>query len=78
MLAALRAATAGLAVAVGLLLLLRIPLVATFRTTLVILAALEILSFGRQALSARPGVREPLALIVKLVVLGVAYVALGS
>lgn len=75
---ALRIGVAALAVAVGLLLALRIPLIATFRAGLVVLAAFELLAFGRRALSldARPIMWAEIA--VKLAVLGAAYVALGS
>jgi hypothetical protein len=76
--AAVRTGTAALAVAVALFLLLRIPLLATFRVSLVVLAALELLSFGRRALSrdARAALWAEVAL--KLAVLAVAYLAVGG
>ncbi len=72
-LAAVRTATAGLALAVALLLLLHVPLVA-----LLALAALELLSFGRRTLSSAVPWAEWVALGVKLAVLGLAYVALSG
>ncbi|MBI2324489.1 MAG: hypothetical protein HYU87_05970 [Chloroflexi bacterium] len=76
--AAVRTGVAALAIAVALQLLLRIPLVATFRAALIALAAIEVLAFGQRALSM--GVR-PLGwieLAVKLAVLAVAYLALSG
>lgn len=73
-----RTGTAALAVAVGLALLLKVPLVATFRAAILVLAALEVLAVGRRALSAEGGIRVWVELIVKLAVLGTAYVALGQ
>ncbi len=73
-----RTATAALAVAVALSLLLRVPVVATFRASLLILAALEILAFGRAALSRASWRRPAVELVVKLAILGAAYSALSS
>lgn len=73
-----RTGVAALAIAVALQLLLRIPPLATFRAALVMLAALEVLAFGRRALSA--GVTAPgwIELAVKLAVVGVAYAVLSA
>lgn len=76
--AAVRTATAGLAVGVALLLLLRIPLLATFRGALLVLAALEVLAFGRAALSASASLRLWVELTLKLAILAAAYLALGT
>lgn len=78
MVGTIRLATAALAVAVALLLLMRIPLIETFRASLILLAALEVLSFGRQALSTDAWLRPAATLLVKLAVLATAYVALAS
>lgn len=67
-----------LAIAVALQLLFRIPPVATFRAALIVLAALEVLAFGRRALSARVRPRHWIELSVKLAVLAVGYVVLSS
>ncbi len=75
---AVRTATAGLALGVALLLLLRIPIVETFRAALIVLAALELLSFGHRTLSGRSGVAAWVGLAVKLAVLAGAYVVLAS
>lgn len=76
---AARTGTAALAVGVALFLLLRVSLVATFRAALIVLAALEVLSFGWRALSieARPAAAW-IEIAVKLAVLAAAYVAVGS
>ena len=76
--AAVRTATAALAVAVALFLLLRIPLIATFRAALIVLAALEVLSFGRRALSRDWGAALWAEIAVKLAVLTVAYLAVSG
>lgn len=76
--AVVRTSVAALAIAVALLLLLRIPLVPTFRAALIVLAALEILVFGRRALSAAVRPMAWVELAVKLVVLAGAYLALSS
>lgn len=77
-LAAVRTATAGLALAVALLLLLRVPLVATFRGALIALAALELLAFGRRALSGGERPAGWIEVGVKLAVLAGAYLALSG
>ena len=73
-----RIGVGGLAVAVGLFLLFRLSLIASFRAALIVLAALEVLAFGRRALSrdTRWGPWGELAF--KLAVLAVAYVAVGG
>lgn len=75
---AVRIAVAALALAVALLLALKIPLVATFRAALLVLAAVEVLAFGRRVLSsdARPLLWVEIA--VKLAVLAAAYLVLAS
>ena len=75
---AARLGVAALAIAVALLLLLKVPLIATFRAGLIVLAALEVLQFGRRVLSsdARPVMWAEIA--VKLAVLAVAYLVLSS
>ncbi len=73
-----RTGTAALALAVALALLVRIPLIATFRGALIVLAALEVLSFGWRALSGGARPRAWVEVIVKLAVLAVAYLALGQ
>lgn len=77
-LTSVRTAVAGLAVAVALLLLFRVPLVATFRAGLIVLAALEVLSFGRRALSSEVRARALVEVAVKLAILAAAYVMLSS
>lgn len=62
----------------ALLLLLRVPLVPTFRAALVLLAALEVLAYGRRELSGVTGARERLEIAVKLALLAAAYVALSA
>jgi hypothetical protein len=76
--AAVRTGTAALAVAVALFLLLRIPLIATFRAALIVLAALEVLSFGRRALSRDWSAALWAEIAVKLAVLTVAYLAVSG
>jgi len=76
--AAARTGTAGLALGVALLLLLRIPLIATFRGALIALAALELLAFARRGLSAEVPLRAWLEIAIKLAVLAIAYVALAQ
>jgi hypothetical protein len=76
--AAVRTGTAALAVAVALFLLLHIPLVATFRAALIVLAALEVLSFGRRVLSRDATVALWAEIAVKLAVLVIAYLAVGG
>ena len=76
--APVRTAVAGVAIAVGLLLLFRIPLVASFRAALIALAAIELFSFGAAAVSRSIGVRDVLAIGMKLLILGAAYLALGQ
>ncbi len=76
--AAIRTGLGALALAVALLLLFRVPLVATFRAGLILLAALEVLAFGRRALSRGTPVLAWAEIGVKLVVLAVAYLVLGS
>ena len=73
-----RTGTAALAIAVALALLVKIPLIATFRAALIVLAALEVLSFGWRALSIGAPLRAWVEVLVKLVVLAVAYLALGQ
>lgn len=77
-LAYVRTGTAALAVAVALFLLLRVPVVATFRAALVALAALELLAFGRQALAREGSWSEWSSVAVKLAVLAIAYLAVSS
>jgi hypothetical protein len=77
-LASVRAGVGALALAVALLLLFRLPLIATFRAALIVLAALEVLAFGRRALSAGASVTLWIELAVKLAVLATAYAVLGS
>lgn len=74
----LRTAVAGMAVAVALLLLLRIPLLASFRAALVVLAAVEVVGFGAAAVSRRITPVDVATVLVKLAVLGAAYLALSS
>lgn len=76
--APVRTAVAGVAIAVGLLLLFRIPLVASFRAALIGLAAIELLSFGAAAASRGIGIRDVLAIAMKLLVLAGAYLALSQ
>jgi hypothetical protein len=73
-----RTGIAALAVAVALQLLLRIPLLSTFRAALVVLAALELLAFGRHALSGATNAAAYVEIVVKLAVLLVAYLAVSS
>lgn len=73
-----RAAVAGMALAVGLFLLFRIPLVASFRAAVLALAAVELLAFGAVAVSRGAGPRDGLAIVTKLLVLGGAYMALSQ
>ena len=73
-----RTATAGIAVAVSLFLLFRVPLVASFRSGVIALAALEVLLAGRRALAGGPWLTESVALAVKVAVLAVAYLAVGG
>ncbi|MBI2764692.1 MAG: MFS transporter [Chloroflexi bacterium] len=58
-------------------LLFKVPLIATFRVALIVLAALELLVGGRRALGPG-GIRAGLELVVKLAVLAAAYLVLGS
>jgi hypothetical protein len=74
---AVRTAVAGIAVAVGLFVLLHVPLIASFRYAIIVLAALEVLSSGRRMLGGGPWVREAISLAVKVAILAAAYVALG-
>lgn len=76
-LASARTGAAALAIAVGLA-LLKVPLIATFRAALVVLAALELLSFGHRALSASPGARAWVEIALKLAVLAAGYAAVGQ
>jgi hypothetical protein len=73
-----RTAIAGVAIVVALLLLFRIPLIASFRAGLIALAAIELLSFGAAAVSRNIGVRDVLEVGVKLLILAAAYVALAQ
>jgi hypothetical protein len=73
-----RTGTAALAVAVALALLLKVPLIATFRAAVIVLAALEVLAFGQRVLSAGAGVGRWVEIAVKLAVLAAAYVAVGG
>ena len=73
-----RTAVAGVAIAVALLLLFRIPLVASFRAALIALAAIELVSFGAAAASRNVGMRDVLAIAMKLLVLAAAYLALAQ
>ncbi len=75
---AVRTATAGIAVALALFLLMRVSLVASFRLALLVLAALEILAAGRHMLSGGPWKREAVETAVKVAILAGAYVALGA
>lgn len=77
-LSVVRTGTAALALALALLLLLRIPLLATFKAALIVLAALEVLAFGRRVLSADARAIAWVEIVVKVTVLGAAYVVLGS
>lgn len=74
----IRTAVAGMALAVGLLLLFRVPLITTFRIAVIALAAVELLEFGAAAVSRPVGPRDVLVVGVKLIVLGAAYLALSS
>jgi uncharacterized membrane protein len=74
----IRTAVAGIALAVGLFLLFRIPLVASFRTAVLALAALELLSFGAAVVSRGAGVRDAITIVIKLAILGGAYLALSQ
>ena len=76
--AAVRTATAGIAVAVALFLLFRVPLVASFRYALIVLAALEVLLAGRRVLAGRAWLNEAIAVVVKILVLAIAYLAVGG
>lgn len=73
-----RTAVAALAVAVALLLVFKVQVVAVFRGALILLAALEVLAFGRHALSAGAGRSAWLEIGVKLAVLAVAYSVLSG
>lgn len=73
-----RTAVAGVAIAVSLLLLFRIPVIASFRAALIALATIELFSFGAAAVSRSIGVRDVLAIGMKLSILGAAYLALGQ
>lgn len=77
-LATARTGIAALAVAVALLLLLRVPLIATFRGALVVLAALEILAFGWVLLERGARVRDWWTIAAKIAVLAGAYLALSG
>ena len=74
---AVRTAVAGIAVAAGLFVLLRVPVIASFRYALILLAALEVLSSGRRMLGGGPWVREAITLAIKIAILAGGYVALG-
>jgi hypothetical protein len=74
----LRTAVGGVAVAVALLLLFRIPLIPSFRAALIALAAVELFSFGAAAVSRSIGTRDVLAIGMKLLILAAAYLALGQ
>lgn len=76
--AVVRTGVAALAMAVAVQLLVRIPLIPTFRAALIVLAALEVLAFGRRALSGGERPAGWLELAVKLVVLAAAYLALSG
>jgi len=73
-----RTGTAALALAVALALLAKVPLIATFRAAVILLAALELLAFGRRALSTDARLATWIEIVAKLAVLTAAYVALGS
>lgn len=75
---AIRVGTAALAIAVALLLTLKIPLIATFRAGLILLAAFEVLAFGRRALSSDTGPLVWAEIAVKLAVLVTAYLVLAG
>ena len=75
---AVRTATAGIAVATILFLLLRIPLVTSFRYAVIVLAALEVLLTGRRVLGGARWMTETVGLLVKVLVLAVAYLAVGG
>ncbi len=77
-LAAVRTGIAALALAVALLLLFKVPLLATFRAALVVLAALELLAFGRRALSRDARATNWVEIAAKLAVLGAAYLVLAA
>jgi hypothetical protein len=72
-----RTGVAGIAVAAALFLLLRVPLLASFRAAILVLAALEVLASGRRMLSGGPWARELTTLGVKAAILVAAYLALG-
>jgi len=74
----LRNGVAGLAVAVALLLLFRVPLVTSFRAALVVLAAVELLAFGGAAVSRGTRLADWAVVAGKLLVLGGAYLALSQ
>lgn len=76
--APIRHGVAALALAVGVALLFKVQLLATFRAALIVLAAVEVLSFGQRALSARASPILWLEIVVKLAVLGGAYIAVGQ
>lgn len=73
-----RTAVAGMAIAVGLLLLFRISLVASFRSALLLLAAVEILAFGAAVVSRGIDLRDVIGAAAKLLILGAAYIALSQ
>jgi hypothetical protein len=52
--------------------------VPTFRAALIVLAALEVLAFGRRALSSGAVPRDYVAIAVKLGLLAAAYLALSG
>lgn len=73
-----RTGVAALALAIALLLLFHVQLITTFRASLLVLAALEILLFGRAVLSSASWRRPAIEVLLKLIVLAGAYVALSS
>ncbi len=76
--ATMRIAVAALAFAVAVLLALKVPLLATFRAGLIVLAALEVLAFGRRVLSSDAGPMPWAEIALKLAVLAGAYLVLAS
>jgi hypothetical protein len=73
-----RTGVAALALAVALLLLFKVPLIATFRAGLIVLAALELLAFGRRALSRDAHLSLWVEIALKLAVLAAAYLVLAG
>lgn len=73
-----RHAVAGMAIAVGLFLLLRISLISTFRVALLVLAAIEVVAFSVPLVRGEASWRSWLEIAIKLAVLGGGYLALAQ